>query len=56
MHVKIERAIRQAMEARQKADDCDDARMRDQWLNIACTWEELAASYEVIQKIMDDDL
>jgi hypothetical protein len=56
MHAKIEHAIRQALDARQRAAACVDAGAQDEWLKVARKWDELASSYEEFQKVRDSYL
>jgi hypothetical protein len=56
MHARIEQAIRQALEARQKAAACIDTGTQDEWLKIARKWDELASSYEEFQMVRDSSL
>ena len=53
MQQRIEHAIRQALEARQKADACIDTHAREQWLQVATMWEEFAGTCERLQKVRD---
>ncbi|HEY3777757.1 MAG TPA: hypothetical protein VGL35_06840 [Rhizomicrobium sp.] len=50
MREKIDSADRQAAEARKKALECTDDRMKDEWAKVARMWEELANEYREVQK------
>lgn len=48
-----EHAIRQALEARQRAIDALDNHVRDEWNYIARMWEELAQACEAVSKAQE---
>jgi hypothetical protein len=56
MHARIEHAIRQALEAREKAAACIDTGTRDGWLQVAHNWDELISTYEEFQRVRDSAL
>jgi hypothetical protein len=51
MH-SVEYAVRQALEARQKAAECIDNRSREEWLKVAGMWDELITEYQRIQPVI----
>jgi hypothetical protein len=56
MHAKIEHAIRQALEARRRAETCIDLHTQAEWFRVASMWDELASSYEKFQRVRDSAL
>ena len=50
---RIEYARRQALGAYERASECIDTRMRNEWLKAADMWEELAAQYERLLKMSE---
>ncbi|HEY3636916.1 MAG TPA: hypothetical protein VGK90_02100 [Rhizomicrobium sp.] len=45
MQQKIDSARSKAMRAREKALMCGDHRLKEEWLLVARTWEELVAEF-----------
>jgi hypothetical protein len=45
---RIDYAIRQAADARNRAAVCPDTRTREEWLRAAGMWEQLARQYQTI--------
>lgn len=56
MQAKIEHAMRQALEARQKADACMDTRVREQWLHVAAMWDQFVRACEEIKQVQESSL
>ena len=52
MRELIERTLRQAAEAREKADDAEDCGVEQEWLTLAVVLEELAHEYGQFGKII----
>lgn len=55
MRDEIERTLRLAAEAREKADDADDRGVEQEWLTLAVILEELAHECAQFDRIADDD-
>jgi hypothetical protein len=53
MDEKLAHAIRQAVDARRRADACTDSNTRNEWLRVAGMWDELARNYEEFQNVRD---
>ena len=49
MREKIAHAKAEARRAREQAILCGDARLRQEWLEVAAKWDALAAEYESSQ-------
>ena len=50
MRERIESADRQAADARTRALECADQRMKEQWMAVALLWEQLANEYREIAR------
>lgn len=55
MREEIERTLRLAAEAREKAEDADDRGVEQEWLTLAVILEELAHEYGQFDRIADAD-
>jgi hypothetical protein len=54
MREKIAHAKTEALRAREQAILCGDARLRQEWLQVATKWDALAAEYENFQLLRED--
>lgn len=54
MQQRIEYAIRQSLDARQRANECSDYRTQEAWLKAAGLWTEIAEQYRVLVKLHGD--
>jgi hypothetical protein len=53
MHDNIAHAVRQALEARQRAQACIDTNTRDEWLRVAAMWDGLVDGYKELEMARD---
>lgn len=49
MQNRVEEALRQAVEAREKALMAGDSRLKAEWLKVAEMWETVAAAHREIE-------
>lgn len=50
MQQKIDYAMRQSLDARQQAEACMDNHVREQWLTVARTWDDLVRACEEMRR------
>lgn len=50
MQDKIEQAMRQAAEARERASRSSDPQVREEWLRVGRMWDDLALQYAEFAK------
>ena len=55
MRERIESADRQAADARTRALECADQRMKEQWMAVALLWEQLANEYREIARAASEN-
>jgi hypothetical protein len=53
---RIEYAARQALDARQRANECTDVRAREEWMKVATMWDGLVTQYQAIMKITGETI
>lgn len=56
MQELIERARRQAMDARERANEAEDRGVEQEWLTLAVVFEELAHEYEQVSRIVGESV
>ncbi|MGH6888862.1 MAG: hypothetical protein ACREHF_06665 [Rhizomicrobium sp.] len=49
MQNRVQEALRQALEAREKAFLAGDSRLKVDWLKVAEMWDAIAAEYRAIE-------
>jgi len=50
---RIEYARRQALDAYERASECIDNRIRDEWLKTAALWETIACQYQKLLNVTE---